>query len=214
MPTKRHTGKPRPSARARLLALARERALLRSRDLQKHGLSRETLRRLVADGAIQRRGRGLYAAADTEFTERESLALASLRVPRAVVCLLSALRFHDLTTQNPPDVWLAIDRTARAPVVRDLPLRIVRFSGKARLAGVEKHVIDGVTVRVYSAAKTVADCFKYRHKIGTDVAVEALRDGWRARRFSMDELSRCATICRVSRVMRPYLEAVAANEDS
>jgi predicted transcriptional regulator of viral defense system len=138
------------------------------------------------------------------------LVTAATRIPHGVVCLLSALRFHDLTTQNPSEVWLAIDRKARAPVQHELPLRIVRFSGRARIEGIEKHRIDGVPVRVYSPAKTVADCFKYRRKIGTDVAMEALRDCWRSGRCTMDDLWRYASVCRVTNVMRPYLEAVAA----
>jgi predicted transcriptional regulator of viral defense system len=140
------------------------------------------------------------------------LAAAGARVPHGVVCLLSALRFHDLTTQNPSEVWLAIDRKARAPDQRELPLRIVRFSGKARLKGIEEHEIDGVKVRIYNPAKTVADCFKYRRKIGTDVALEALHDCWRSKRCTADELWLYAAICRVTNVMRPYLETVAAEE--
>ena len=140
------------------------------------------------------------------------LAAASARVPHGVVCLLSALRYHELTTQNPAQLWLAIDRKARVPTARDLPLRIVRFSGKARLKGIEEHDIDGVKVPIYNPAKTVADCFKYRRKIGTDVALEALRDCWRSKRCTIDDLWRYAAICRVTNVMRPYLEAVVAEE--
>jgi predicted transcriptional regulator of viral defense system len=145
-------------------------------------------------------------------SEHEMLAAVSARVPHGVVCLLSALRFHDLTTQNPAEVWLAIDRKARAPAQRELPLRIVRFSGKARIKGIEEHFIDGVRVRIYNPAKTVADCFKYRRKIGTDVALEALRDCCRSKRCSLDELSRYAAVCRVTNVMQPYLEAIVAED--
>jgi len=212
MPAKRHITKSRPGARDRLLDLAQRRGILRPRDLEPHGLSRETLRRLTAAGELKRRGRGLYVAAGAALSEHEMLAAASARVPHAVVCLLSALRFHELTTQNPAEVWLAIDRKARAPAQRELPLRIVRFSGKARLKGIEEHEIDGVKIRIYNPAKTVADCFKYRRKIGTDVALEALRDCWRTKRCTMDELWRYAAVCRVTNVMRPYLEAVAAQE--
>lgn len=159
---------------------------------------------------MDRRGRGLYVACDAVLSESEMLAAASARVPHAVVCLLSALRFHGLTTQNPADVWLAIDRKARATRGSELPLRIVRFSGEARTAGVEEHTVDGVRVRVYSAAKTVADCFKYRGKIGLDVAIEALRDYLNTHRGSIDELWRYAAVCRVTNVMRPYLEALSA----
>jgi predicted transcriptional regulator of viral defense system len=212
MSTKRHINKRGGATRDRLLTLARRRGVLRPRDLEPHGLSRETLRRLHAAGKLERRGRGLYVAAGAALSEHEMLAAASARVPHGVVCLLSALRFHELTTQNPSQVWLAIDRKARAPAERELPLRIVRFSGKARLKGIEEHDIDGVKVRIYNAPKTVADCFKYRRKIGTDVALEALRDCWRSKRCTMDELWRYAAVCRVTNVMRPYLEAVAAEE--
>lgn len=211
MPTKRHTAKGRP-ARARVLALAARQGVLRSRDLAEQGLSREVLRRLHAGGEIERRARGLYVVRGAQLSEHETLAAASARVPHGVVCLLSALRYHDLTTQNPTEVWLAIDRKARTPAELELPLRIVRFSGKARTEGIEEHTIDGVSVRVYNPAKTVADCFKYRRKIGTDVAIEALRDCWSSGRATMDELWRYAAVCRVTNVIRPYLEAVVTEE--
>lgn len=129
-------------------------------------------------------------------------------MPHGVICLLSALSFHEIGTQVPAEVWMAIDRRARRPVVQYPPMRFVRFSGAALSEGVETHSLEGQAVRVYSAAKTVADAFKYRNKIGLDVALEALRDGWAARRFTMDEVEHYARICRVERVMRPYLEVV------
>ncbi|WP_459864738.1 type IV toxin-antitoxin system AbiEi family antitoxin domain-containing protein [Endothiovibrio diazotrophicus] len=130
------------------------------------------------------------------------------RTPHAVICLLSALRFHDLTTQAPFEVWLAIPNKAHAPKMEYPPLRIVRFSGAALTGGVEEHVIDGVAVHVTSVAKTVVDCFKFRNKIGLDVALEALRAAWAERRVSMDELWHYAKLCRVANVMRPYLESL------
>ena len=133
---------------------------------------------------------------------------ACKRVPRGVVCLLSALQFHKLTTQAPSEVWLALDRKARAPREGGQPLRFVRMSGRALTEGIEDHRIEGVAVKVYKPAKTVADCFKYRNKIGLDVALEALRDYRQKHRAGMDELWRFAKICRVERVMRPYLEAL------
>ena len=185
--------------------------MLRPRDLASHGISREILRRLHSEGQLERRGRGLYVLAGAALSEHEMLAQSAARVPHGVVCLLSALRFHGFTTQNPSEVWLAIDRKARAPSEAELPLRIVRFSGDARTAGVKTHVVDGVRVRVYEPAKTVADCFKYRNKIGVDVAIEALRECWRSRRCTADELWRYAAVCRVANVMRPYLEAIVAS---
>ena len=156
-----------------------------------------------------REARGLYAHPDAKVTENHSLAEASKRVSHGVICLLSALRFHGLTTQNPSEVWLALDWKARAPKNGKLPLRIVRMSGKAFTEGLEEHQIETVNVRVYKPAKTVADCFKYRNKIGLDVALEALREYRRRYRGGMDELWSYAHICRVARVMRPYLEALS-----
>ena len=191
-----------------LVDLARKAGVMRPRELGAAGLARGGLPRLVTAGVLVRSGRGLYRVADAEVSERHALAEVAKRVPHGVVCLLSALRVHDLTTQNPHQVWLAVDRKARRPAAADPPLRVVRFSGAARAAGVERRVIDGVSVPVYSAAKTVADCFKYRNKIGVDVAVEALRDALHRRRATADEVWRMATVCRVANVMRPYLEAL------
>jgi predicted transcriptional regulator of viral defense system len=130
------------------------------------------------------------------------------RVPRGVVCLLSALLFHRLTTQLPSDVWLALPPKARRPKAAPVSLRLVHVSGKALTAGVEEHEIEKVRVKIYSPAKTVADCFKFRNKVGQDVALEALRECWRERKATMDELWRYAKICRVANVMRPYLESL------
>ena len=173
-------------------------------------IPRRVLSDLVARGELIRTGRGVYVPADLDASEHHSLATASVRVPAGVVCLLSALRFHGLTTQNPWEVWLAISPDARKPRVDSPPLRIARFSGGPLTEGIETHRIDGVEVRIYSAAKTVADCFRYRNKIGLDVALEALRDGWRSRKFTADQLWHFANVCRVATVMRPYMESVAA----
>jgi predicted transcriptional regulator of viral defense system len=188
--------------------LARRKGLLRVRDLAAHGLHPENLRGLCGRGLLVRASRGLYVPADLPPTENRTLAEACKRVPRGVVCLLSALRFRDLTTQMPSEVWLALDRRAWRPWEKDIPLRIVRFSGAALTTGVEEHEVEGVHVKVSSPAKTVADCFKYRHKIGPDVALEALRDCLRQRKASVDELWQAARVCRVANVMRPYLEAL------
>ena len=189
----------------RLLRLG---GVLRPRDLDALGIRPEYLHQLYEAGLLERVGRGLYALPNAEVTEHHSLAEAAKRVPHGVVCLLSALRFHGLTTQAPFEVWLAIGRKARRPKEAILPLRIVWFSGEALDAGVEEHSIEGVTVKIYGPAKTVADCFKYRNKIGLDVALEALRECWRERRCTMDDLWRYAEICRVGKVMRPYLQSL------
>jgi predicted transcriptional regulator of viral defense system len=192
-----------------VLGLVKRGGIVRPRDLKSAGVSAAELRRLYRRGLLVQPHRGLYMIPNAEVTERHSLAEACKRVPHAVVCLISALEFHGLTTHIPHEVWLAIPNKARTPRPGYPPLRVVRFSGAALMCGVEEHSIEGVPVRVTCPAKTVADCFKYRNKIGLDVALEALRDCWRQRLATMDELWRFAQICRVANVMRPYLESVA-----
>ena len=191
-----------------VLEIVRRSGVVRSRDLRERGIHQEYLRRLENQGLIVRSGRGIYTLSNVDLTENQSLIEACVRVPHGIVCLLSALRFHELTTQAPFEVWLAIDGKARPPKDDILPLRIVYMSGEALTAGVEEHLIVGQPVRVYNIPKTVADCFKYRNKIGLDVALEALRDCWRQRRCTIDELWHYAKICRVANVMRPYLESL------
>ena len=174
------------------------------------GIHPQTLKRLVESGQIERIARGRYCLAGYPFTEHHGFVLASAAIPNGVICLLSALQFHQIGTQLPHEVWIAMDRGAWRPKVEYPPLRVVRFSGEALTAGIEEHALEGHTVRVYNVAKTLADCFKYRNKIGLDVALEALNEAWRDRRFTMDEIERYARICRVSKVMRPYLEAIVA----
>ncbi len=190
-----------------VLRLAAELGFLRARDLVQRGIPTVYLRRLHQRGLLRQAGRGIYTLQTQEPTEHHSLAEASKRVPHGVVCLLSALRFHGLGTQAPFEVWLAIDQKARSPKSERLPIRIVRMSGRGLKAGVEEHKIERVVVRVFSPAKSVADCFKFRNKIGLDVALEALRDYRRKYRGGMDELWRMGKACRVTAVMRPYLEA-------
>ena len=196
------------SRKERVLELVRRAGVLRPRDLDAEGIPREYLRRLLDEGLLDRTGRGLYVAAGSKPTPNHTLAEVCKRVPHGVVCLLSALQFHELTTQAPFEVWLAIGEKARLPKVEYPPMRIVRFSGQALEFGVKEHRVEGVVVKVYGPAKTVADCFKYRNKIGLDVAMEALRDCWKKRRATMDELWAAAEVCRVANVMRPYLESL------
>jgi predicted transcriptional regulator of viral defense system len=191
-----------------LLNLAREQGVVRSTDLKSRGIPREYLSKLHREGVFKRASRGVYYLPETELTEHHSLAEAIKIVPRGIVCLLSALRFHDLTTQSPFEVWLALDRKAYRPLGDGVSLHVVRFSGRALTAGVEEHLIEGVKVQVYSPAKTVADCFKYRNKIGLDIALETLRDYRKSDGASADELWKYAKICRVANVMRPYMEAL------
>ena len=191
-----------------VLEIVKRAGVLRPRDLDTSGIPRVYLRRLHDRGVLRRVGRGLYVLAEARGTEHQTLAEACKRVPHGVVCLLSALQFHDLTTQLPFEIWMAIEERAWPPKVDRPVMRFVRFSGKAFTEGVEEHTIEGVLVKIYNPAKTVADCFKYRNKIGLDVAIEALRDCYRSRKCTMDDLWHYAKICRVSKVMQPYMEAI------
>ncbi len=190
------------------LDLAAEHGLIRPRDLAAHQLPRVILTRLVRQGLLQRVGRGLYALPQRSISEHGTLAEVASKHPQAVVCLLSALQLHGLTTQAPFEVWLGIPNKARAPRLDYPPLRIVRFSGMALSDGVEERKIDGVTVRITNVPRTVVDCFKFRNKIGLDVALEALTDALQSRRTSVDELWHYATLCRVAKIMRPYMESL------
>jgi predicted transcriptional regulator of viral defense system len=192
------------------MALARQHPLLRASDLAEHGLPTVLLSRLVAAGALERVARGVYSLPGRALSEHRSLAEVALRVPKGVVCLLSALRVHGIGTQAPFEVWIAVPPSTPTPRLVQPALRVVRMSGASLTEGVERVKIDGVQVPVFNAAKTVADCFKYRHKIGLDVALEALRDGWQQGQLPMDALWHFATVNRVANVMRPYLECVTA----
>jgi predicted transcriptional regulator of viral defense system len=194
--------------RALTLDLLRNRGAVRPRDLDPHGIPRHYLYLLHSEGSVDRVSRGLYTSAGSAPSEHHSLAEAAVRVPSGVVCLLSALRLHGLTTQMPFRVWMALEEKAWQPRVDHPPMHFFHFSGAAWTYGVERHVIEGVPVRAYSVAKTVADCFKYRNKIGMDVALEALRETLRHRRATTDELMRAAAACRMTRVMTPYLQAL------
>lgn len=185
-----------------------DRGVVRVRDVIDTGFHPEHLRRLVTKGRLQRLGRGVYAPAAFEATENHGLAQVAIRIPNSVVCLLSALLFHDLTTQLPRRVWIAIPPEARAPGLDWPPVEVQRFSGTSFSEGWTEHRLEAVPVRVYDPAKTVADCFKFRNKVGLDVALEALRDCLQQKRAAVDELIHYARICRVENVMRPYLEAM------
>ena len=193
----------------RVLDLARQQGLLRAVDLDAIGAPRVVLTRLTAAGLLDRVGRGLYRPPNHPVSEHEGLAVVAAKVPQAVFCLLTALQFHGLTTQLPHQIWIAMPRGSHAPRMDWPPIRMVQMTGEVHAAGIEEHPCDGSTLRVYSAAKTVVDCFKHRNKIGLDVAMEALKDVWRARKASADDLWRYAQVCRVANVMRPYMEVVA-----
>jgi predicted transcriptional regulator of viral defense system len=192
-----------------VVLIIRKLGIVRPIDLEARGVSRSQLYSLVKKGLVQRQSRGIYVAREHPYTTGHTLAQVAKRVPAGVFCLLTALRFHDLTTQSPADVWIALPEKARKPSLDYPRLRVARFSGLALSEGIETHRLEGVEVRVYSAAKTIADCFKYRNKVGIDVAVEALRDFSRRHRGGATELAHFARICRVARVMQPYLDAIA-----
>ncbi len=192
-----------------VLKLIRKLGLARPAELEAHGIPRARLYRLLRDGRVERRSRGIFVARQHPVTAQHTLAQVAKRVPQGVVCLLTALRFHGLTTQAPAEVWIALPHETRRPKLDSPRLRVARFSGAALREGIETHRIEQVDVRVYSAAKSVADCFKFRNKIGTDVAIEALRDFTRRHRGGATELARFARICRVTRVMQPYLDAIS-----
>ena len=193
-----------------VLCLARARRLLRARDVTRQGLPTIALTRLVQAGKLERVARGLYGLPGAAISEHRSLAEVSARVPKGVVCLLSALRVHEIGTQAPFEVWIAIPPHMVSPRLDQPAIRVVRMSEAALIDGVDRLNIDGIDVPVFNAARTVVDCFRFRNKIGLDVALEALRDGWSQRKFTLDDLWRHATTGRVANVMRPYIEAITA----
>ena len=180
----------------------------RQRDAAEVGVHSRALRRLVEDGAVERIARGLYRVAEAEPTEHYTRAAVCARVPSAVVCLLTALSVHELGTQLPHEVWIAIPHKARTPRLPGLPVRVVRFSGAALRYGVVNTTFEGVPVRITSPARTVVDCFRFRRLVGKDVAIEALRDALRDRKASVDQIWRAADVCRAKSLVGPVLDAL------
>ena len=196
---------PVKTTKDKVLRVARKKSVFRAGDVRGVQDPRSTLRRLVAEGELVRAGRGLYALPDAELSGYHSLAEAAKRYPGGIICLVSALFFHEIGTQMPYETWMMReDRNVR--LAGEFPIRFVYSTGAAFSHGAEKHKIEGIEVRITSPSKTIADCFKYRNKIGLDVAIEALREGWRAKRFTMDELWESAKVCRVQKVIQPYVE--------
>lgn len=191
----------------RLLRFADQQTVIRPGDLERLSVPRNYLGRLVQAGKLERVGRGLYSSAEHPPSENRTLLEVCRKVPQAVICLSSALRFHELTTENPFEVWIALKPGAWSPRIEYPPIRVVRVSGDALTFGVEEHRVEGTKIKVYSPAKIVADCFKFRSKIGTELALQALRDCFREKKATMDELWEAAKVCRVSNVMRPYMES-------
>ncbi|MBN1552685.1 type IV toxin-antitoxin system AbiEi family antitoxin domain-containing protein [bacterium] len=192
-----------------ILELIKKYGVLRPKDLDKHGIPRRYLSLMRHKGLLVRSSRGLYELPDADVSENYTLSLVSKRIPRGVGCLLTALRFHNLTTEQPNEIWMAVERSMN-PNFRmdDLPVRIVRMSGVSFSEGIENHYVDGIPIRIYSIPKTIADCFKFRNRIGLDVALEVLKECRQEKRCTNEEIWYFAKICRVARIMRPYLEAI------
>ena len=184
--------------------------VLRSKDLGQRGFARSRIREAMDSGALEQVSRGLYARPGAEISEHHSLVQVTRRVPNAAICLLSALRFHDLTSQNPHQVWIAVGSKDRKPSLASPALKVVRYGSAHFDLGLEVHEVEGIPLRVYSVARTVVDLFRYRNKIGLDVALEALKEGRRSRRFTLAEINGIAEPCRMARVMKPYLESLTA----
>lgn len=200
----------RRSNQEKILQLINEYGVLRPRDLDEHGIPRRYLSLMRQKGLLIQSSRGLYERPDADVSENYTLSLVCKRIPRGVACLLTALRFHDLTTQQPHEVWIAVNRSQNPTFkIRDLPIHLVRVSGIAFSEGIEEHMVDGVSIHIYSLPKTIADCFKFRNCIGLDVALEALKECRRGKRCTNDEIWHFAKICRVGNIMRPYLEAIS-----
>jgi predicted transcriptional regulator of viral defense system len=197
--------------RTRALHLLKGKGMLRLKDFIAKNIDPETLARLVREGQVIRPARGLYQLRDAPVDSAHSLAEATLLVPKGIICLISALQFHALTLQMPSAVWMAIERTAWKPNISYPSIRFVRFSGWALTEGVEHYTVQSGKIRLTSPARTIVDCFRYRNKIGTDIAIEGLREGIRQRKCSADQLWRYAKKARVWTVMRPYVETVMAN---
>lgn len=195
------------SRQQQILELAKKKGIIRAEDVKAVGISRNYLYRMHKEGLLEKNAVGLYILPDALVTENLSLVEVAKRMPHAVVCLISALSYHEITTQIPHEIWLTIPRGSWRPEVEHPPLNLTYVSGPAYSFGIQEHVINGVAVKIYSPAKTVADCFKFRNKVGLDVAIEALREAWRSRKVTMDELVQAAGIDRVLKIMRPYLEA-------
>lgn len=185
-----------------------KKGVVRSFEIEELGVSREYIRQLKDEGIIERAGRGIYTLPDADVSTFHSYVEAAKLVPKGIICLLSALSFHQITTQLPSRIWMAIETHSLKPTKADVPLKIVYFSKKAFTEGVEEHEIEGSLVKIYNPAKTVADCFKYRNKIGLDVATEALKDCLKMKKCSVNELWKYAKICRVTTIIKPYVEAL------
>ena len=200
------------SQRDLAVSLIERHGIMRLSDLKCRGVNPATLSRLVEEGVLHRPSRGLYELANADIEISHSLAEVAKRVPKGVICLISALQFHEITLQVPSSVWIAIGSKDRKPAIDYPPIRVARFGKKALTLGIETHTIDSVSVRIFDPAKTIVDCFRFRNTVGLDVALEALRMGWRSRKAKPDSIAEYAQALRIWSVVRPYLEGVVADE--
>lgn len=200
--------KEKMNHRQKVLQMARENGIVKTSHLLKMGISRTTVARLVSENKLEKLAPGLYCLPDTEFSEKESLIVISNLVPQAVFCLLTALQLHEITTQLPRKVWFAMPKGSHVPKIKHPPIKMILYSELAYQEGIEIIQSDKFNLKVYNPAKTIADCFKHRNRIGIDIAIEALKEAYAKNKVTIDELWHYAKICRVSNVMRPYLEAI------
>ncbi|MCW8451804.1 type IV toxin-antitoxin system AbiEi family antitoxin domain-containing protein [Legionella quinlivanii] len=200
--------KTKDSYKQKVLQMASKTGVVRMSDLTKQGITRATVSRLVNENKLEKLAPGLYCLSGTELSEKESLVIVASRVPQAVFCLLTALQIYDLTTQLPRKVWISMPKGSHVPKMDYPPLKMVQYSDEAFSEGIEIIESDNIKLRVYNLAKTIADCFKHRNKIGLDVAIEALKEAYSKNKVTVDELWHYAKICRVANVMRPYIEAI------
>jgi predicted transcriptional regulator of viral defense system len=202
-----------PSQKKTVLKLLERHGIMRLSDLMARGIHPPTLARLVEQGVLARPSRGLYELADAEVELNHSLAEIAKRVPRGVICLISALQFHGIALQMPSSVWVAIGTRDRKPRIDRPSAKVVRFGERALTSGIKTHVIASVPVRIFNPAKTVVDCFRYRSTVGLDVALEALRMALRSRKATPDAIAKYARALRIWNVLRPYLESTVADEE-
>ncbi len=191
-----------------ILKIVERKGFVRAGDLMDEGISRTYLYTLYKEGKLEKVARGLYTHLSDSGTEHTTLVEVAKRYPKAVICLVSALSFYNLTIQIPHEIWIALPKGAWRPNDNYPPLNVTFLSGENYSFGIQENEIQGVKVKIYNRAKTVADCFKFRNKVGLDVAIEVLKEVWRSQTVSMDDLMQAAKICRVDKIMRPYLEAI------
>jgi predicted transcriptional regulator of viral defense system len=199
----------KPKKRTKLqsaISLAKTRGVLTPADLESRGIPRQYLMRLETMGLLEKDSRGLYTCIESDYTHYHNYVQVCKKIPSGVICLSSALRFHDLTTIEPRGMWVALEPGKYHPKLDYPQVRFFTMSGECFTRGVEEHDCEGVTVKVFNAAKTVADCFRFRNRIGIDIAVEALKDYWRSSKGTLEELRYYAEICKVRNIMKPYIQ--------